>query len=110
MRYPASEKQEIIRLVEQSSLSVRRTLAQLGIAKSTFYNWYDRYLAGGVEALEDRKPSERRTWNRIPDTVARDVIDLALQEPDLSPRELAVTFTDREECLGSQRLSASQSP
>lgn len=102
MRYPASEKQEIIRLVEQSSLSVRRTLAQSGIAKSTFYNWYDRYLAGGVEALEDRKPSERRTWNRIPDTVARDVIDLALQEPDLSPRELAVTFTDREEYFVSE--------
>ena len=31
MRYAAAEKLEIIRLVEQSSLSVRRTLAQLGI-------------------------------------------------------------------------------
>jgi len=37
MRYPAAEKLEIIRLVEQSSLSVRRTLAQLGIPRSTFY-------------------------------------------------------------------------
>ena len=47
MRYSASEKQEIITLVEQSSLPVRRTLAQLGISKSTFYLWYERYLAGG---------------------------------------------------------------
>jgi putative transposase len=31
MRYAAAEKLEIIRLVEQSSLSVRRTLDQLGI-------------------------------------------------------------------------------
>jgi hypothetical protein len=31
MRYPASEKLEIIRLVEQSHLPVRRTLAKLGI-------------------------------------------------------------------------------
>ena len=31
MRYAAAEKLEIIRLVEQSSLSVRRTLTQLGI-------------------------------------------------------------------------------
>ena len=45
MRYPAAEKLEIIRLVEQSSLSVRRTLAQLGIPRSTFYAWYERYLA-----------------------------------------------------------------
>ena len=31
MRYPASEKLEIIRLVEQSSLPVRHTLTRLGI-------------------------------------------------------------------------------
>ena len=35
MRYLASEKLEIIRLVERSSLSMRRTLAQLGIPRST---------------------------------------------------------------------------
>lgn len=96
MKYPAAEKLEIIRLVEQSSLPVRRTLAQLEIAKSTFYLWYDRYLAGGIAALEDRKPSQRRSWNKIPPHVEQAVIDLALAEPALSPRELAVTFTDRE--------------
>jgi len=37
MRYAAAEKLEIIRLVEQSSLSVRRTLGQLGIPRSIFY-------------------------------------------------------------------------
>jgi putative transposase len=42
MRYPASEKLEIIRLVEQSHLPVRRTLATLGILPGTFYRWYDR--------------------------------------------------------------------
>ena len=36
MRYQAAEKLEIIRLVEQSSLSVRRTLDQLSIPRSTF--------------------------------------------------------------------------
>ena len=35
MRYKASEKREIIELVERSSLPVRRTLDQLGIPKST---------------------------------------------------------------------------
>ena len=42
MRYPASEKLEIIRLVEQSHLPVRRTLEKLGIPRATFYRWYDR--------------------------------------------------------------------
>ncbi len=56
MRYPASEKLEIIRLVENSHLSARRTLQKRGIPRSTFTRWYDRFLAGGVDGLEDRKP------------------------------------------------------
>jgi hypothetical protein len=43
MRCASSEKREIIRLVEQSSLPVKRTLAKLGISRPTFYRWYDRY-------------------------------------------------------------------
>lgn len=94
MRYPASEKLEIIRLVEQSHLSARRTLHKLGIPRSTFNRWYDRFLVGGIEALEDGKPQPKRVWNRIPDNVRDQIVELALDEPDLSPRELAVTFTD----------------
>lgn len=48
MRYPAAEKLEIIRLVEQSHLPVRRTLAKIGIPPTTFYRWYDRFVEHGV--------------------------------------------------------------
>jgi putative transposase len=93
MRYPASET-EIIRLVEQSHLPARRTLAKLGILPGTFYRWYDRFQNGGPEALEDGSPRPRRVWNRIPDDVREQVLQLALDKPDLSPRELATRFTD----------------
>jgi len=56
MRYSASEKAEIIRLVGQSALPVKRTLEKLGIPRATFYRWYDRYQSGGPEALDDRSP------------------------------------------------------
>jgi len=94
MRYPASEKLEIIRIVEQSHLPVARTLDKLGIPKTTFYRWYDRYLTLGEAALEDRSPHPGRVWNRIPDDVRVRIVQLALDEPELSPRELAVRFTD----------------
>jgi transposase InsO family protein len=102
MRYPASDKLEIIRLVETSPLPVRRTLDQIGIPRSTFYAWYDRYLSGGLEALKDRKPRPKRVWNRIADDVRERVIGLALDEPELSPRELAVAFTDRKKTFVSE--------
>ena len=60
MRYPASEKLEIIRLVEQSHLGVGSTLDKLGIPKTTFYRWYDRFLAFGDAGLEDRNSSPGR--------------------------------------------------
>ena len=94
MRYPASEKLEIIRLVEQSHLGVRPTLEKLGIPKTTFYRWYDRYQTFGEAGLDDRGSHPGRVWNRIPDDVRAGIIDLALDETDLSPRELAVRFTD----------------
>ena len=53
MRYPASEKLEIIQIVEQSHLPAKWMLDRLGIPRTTFYRWYDRYQTGGPEALED---------------------------------------------------------
>ena len=102
MRYPASEKLEIIRLVEQSHLPVKRTLDKLGIPRATFYRWYDRYQTGGPEALDDRSPRPDRVWNRIPDDVRERIRTLALEEPELSPRELAVRFTDTESYFVSE--------
>ena len=48
MRYSASEKLEIIRLVERSHLPVKRTLDKLGIARTTFHRWYDEYQSGDL--------------------------------------------------------------
>ena len=102
MRYFASEKLEIIRTVETSHLPVRRTLDKIGIPKTTFYAWLDRYAAGGLDALEDRKPRPRRIWNRIPQEIRDKVIERALDEPELSPREVAVAFTDAEKTFVSE--------
>jgi len=94
MKYPASEKLEIIRLVERSHLSVRRTLEKVGVSRPTFYRWYDLYQRFDEKGLEDRRSGPGRAWNRIPDEVRQEVLDMALERTELSPRELAVMFTD----------------
>ena len=85
MRYPSSEKLEIIRLVEHSHLPAKRTLDKLGIPRTTFYRWYDKYLDGGVAALEDKAPKPSRVWNRIPDDMRRRIVDLALESRTCHP-------------------------
>ncbi len=94
MRYPASEKLEIIRLVERSQRPAKWTLDKLGVPRPTFYRWYDRYLNHGEDGLVDRAPLPRLVWNRIPDNIRCELLDMALDETELSPRELAVRFTD----------------
>jgi transposase InsO family protein len=81
---------------------VRQTLAKLGIPRATFYRWYDLYQTGGPEALDDHSPRPDRVWNRIPDDVRERIRTLALDEPALSPRELAVRFTDTQSYFVSE--------
>ena len=94
IRYRQAEKMETIRLVLNSSLSVKRTLEELDISRSTFYDWYRRYQEDGYGGLADKITGPRRFWNRIPETVKEQVVDIALEYPDKSPRELAGHITN----------------
>ena len=102
MRYPASEKLEIIRTVEGSHLPVKQTLDMLGIPRSTFYRWYDLYVDGGLDALSDRSPRPKSVWNRIPDAHRDDLIGFALEHEALSTRELAIKYTDEKRYFVSE--------
>ena len=95
MRYSAAEKEEIIRLVEQSNLPVRQTLQRLDITKSTFYNWLQRFDEDGLSGLHDGRPNPESVWNKLPQSECDAIIELALEKPELSPRELAVNYTDQ---------------
>ena len=103
-------RHEILRLGEAGDHPAGRTIPPAGssharanrIPRSTFYRWYDQYQTGGPEALDDRSPRPDRVWNRIPDDVRSRVVTLALDEPELSPRELAVRFTDAERYFVSE--------
>ena len=87
---------ETIRLVEDSELSVKATLRELGVPRSTFYGWYRRYNEQGVDGLSDRRSGPGLCWNRIPDSMRQQVVDTALAQPEASPRELAWQITDTQ--------------
>ena len=94
MRFTQVEKMEIIKIVQDSELGVNRTLKELGIHKSTFYQWYGRYLDNGYDGLIPKKRAMNSQWNKIPDNHRQKVVEFALDIPELSPRELACHITD----------------
>jgi len=88
--------------VEASHLPVKQTLAMLNIPSATYYQWCARWVEGGVEVLEDRSPSPKSVWNRIPHDIRADFVEFALEHEDLAPRELAVKYTDEKQISASE--------
>ncbi|MVX36047.1 helix-turn-helix domain-containing protein, partial [Myroides sp. LoEW2-1] len=96
MRLTAAEKYELIQSVTTSELGVKKTLEEFGIPKSSFYKWYKRYLEKGYDGLEKSKRISNRQWNSIPESQQNLVVEIALEYPELSSRELAYKITDEQ--------------
>jgi transposase len=84
----------MIELVRRAPQPKRATIAELGMARSTFCRWQRRYRDQGEAALMDRKPEPGVAWNRLRPEEPTVILETALQQPDLSPRELACHVTD----------------
>lgn len=94
MMYTASEKLAIIRLIEESELSVRRTLRQIKVSRISFYRLYNACEAVALNSLENRSRAGGQRWNRIPDLFRELIPEVALERPDLPIRELSWLITD----------------
>jgi putative transposase len=99
MMYADSKKLAIIRMVEESELSVRRTLQKIKVSRTSFYRWYRAYEERGLDSLENQSRAVRQRWNWIPDSVRALIFEVALERPDLTPRELAWHITDTHDYL-----------
>jgi transposase len=87
---------EIIRLIEGTDLPVGAMLRQMGVPRSTFYGWVQRYEEFGFDGLHDKTAAPQPRWNKISLVVHDEVLDMALARTDLSPRELACSYTDEK--------------
>ena len=54
--------------------------------------WANNYLEHGKDGLVDRPPNQGRVRNKTPDNIRTDLIDMTLDIPEYSPRELTVRF------------------
>ena len=103
MKYSQSEKMEIIRMVEDSKLSVRKTLRQIDISRSTFYQWYKRYQKSGYCGLACRHQRRVQFWNAIPEWEKARVVEVAREYP---AGYIACLYCD----LSQRRVRASHTP
>jgi putative transposase len=96
MKYSQSEKMEMIRMVEESNLSARKTLEEMDVPRSSFYDWYRRYLEQGYDGLRTRSKRGLQIWNAIPEWEKQRVVEVAREYPEKSCREIACQITDHQ--------------
>jgi transposase InsO family protein len=88
------EKQQILRVVEASPLTVRETLDRLDVPVTTYYRWRHKYRQHGLDGLADQSPYQGRVWNQLLEEERRTIEEVALQCPEWSPRQVACHITD----------------
>ena len=104
MRRSASEKLEIIRIVQDSELGVKRTLKELGINRSTFYQWYRSYLNDGFEGLKPKVPKRKTIWNKIPAQERNRVVEVALLQQISLRTSHRIFMSNGKQILHTSRL------
>ena len=77
-------------------MPVKQTLEERQVPRSTFYGWYQCYQEEGPEGLSQKKPSRKQFWNRIPDKVCEQIVELALEYTEESPRQLSYRFIEEK--------------
>jgi putative transposase len=87
-------KREVIELVRRSPVAKKQTLAELGLAPSTYYRWQRRHRQEGEAGLADRRPQPETIWNRLRPEEEEKILTVVLREPDHSPREIACWISD----------------
>jgi putative transposase len=87
----AGEKREILAQVAGSGLPCRRALAQLGVAKSSYYRWLRRQSEG---RLQDERGGSATPWNKLRSEEEWEILAQARASPELSARQLALRMVD----------------
>ena len=90
-----ADRIELVRKFDLLEGGRAKMLQSLGIPRSTFYHWRTEYDQK-KDAAFIKMPSQRRVWNKLGPDETGQVLDIALQNPELSPRLLAVKITDEE--------------
>jgi len=90
----AEHKLQVLRAVAGSDLTVKETLAQLKIARSTYYRWRSNFLRRGLPGLKDLPSNQGRVWNQILPYERDKVLEIALLYPEWSSRQVSCHVTD----------------
>lgn len=88
------EKLTILRFAEMSGLSKAAVCKRFEIPSSTYYRWQSRFRCAGRVGIENLLCRKGPNWNQLLDSERDTILELAMENPELSSRELSFELTD----------------
>ncbi len=89
------ERIDLVRKLDLLESGRSKTLEDLGIPRSTYYQWRSE-VDQKKEAAFQKSSLRGASWNRLKDSETKRVLTIALENPELSPRLLALKIQDEE--------------
>ena len=90
-----NEKVQLLRTVASSPLPVKETLERLDLPARTYYRWKRKFGGMGLAGLEDKVRRSVPRWNALLGSEREKILELALINPEWSPREISCHITDK---------------
>lgn len=90
------KKAGLIEAVEAKGRGKKKRLGEMGVPRSTYYGWKQRYDEKGSAGLERQARRSTGALNKLADAERERVVAVALNHPELSSRLLSVKITEEE--------------
>ncbi len=82
------ERKRFIRLLIEREHSTAELARRFGISRKTAYKWRERFLEGGIAALQDRSSARLTQRTKTPLEIEREIVDLRRKRPTAGARQL----------------------
>ena len=81
-------KKKLVIVNIAKEIGISKTADLFDLSRPTIHNWINRYEKGGLESLQNRSRANQKYPNKVPDKVAKKIIDLKLANPAISAKEI----------------------
>ena len=90
------QKLDILRQVMSSELPAQKALTVVDIPRSTYYRWRRHWRWMGLPGLQDSKPRQVTSWNKLLPEQTDKILEMATFQPDWPSRQIACYISDYE--------------
>lgn len=78
---PMDQRARFIYDLESYAYTMTELCARYGVSRKTGYKWAERYVAGGLEGLQDQPRAPHHCPHRTPEAIREEILECRRSHP-----------------------------